>query len=314
MDMLQYFCVNVDLSCEEFNRRLLQGNSGEQISGLRSSLFLEAQDRGLADAGDELVGRRKSAGKSIKDKHAEDIWELVGAINRCEVVPRVLLKNGKRTKGELLLSREKARSKGESKMAKGKGESKGCVASGPITSSGIVNSNSAEGEKDGKGVNSSVDCVNSGNEAGLKDERVECNANSTELSSDEKFFKSSVLEIINGIRSDVASVKSEVSLLKGQVQKNRSGHVTQETCVLYVRLAKGKVDVCKVGKTVLENILGCDVVQYSMVTRNAFKVKISKNDLHGALKSGRGEGCFVDLWKSSCEGLNCSPSPPAMLL
>ena len=63
---------------------------------LRSALFLEAIEKGLADNGDLLVMRKKvGSGKTVKEKHAEDIWTLVSAIPRCEYIPRTLLRNGK---------------------------------------------------------------------------------------------------------------------------------------------------------------------------------------------------------------------------
>ena len=47
----------------------------------------------------------------MKEKYAEDIWSLVGAIKRCDHVPRVLLKNGKRVKEEFVRSQAKTRTK-----------------------------------------------------------------------------------------------------------------------------------------------------------------------------------------------------------
>ena len=94
MDILTHFAVSFELSRDQFIRRLGSAST-EHVRELRSTLFLEAVDLGFADCGDELVARRKvGGGKTVKDKHTEDIWELVGAIRRCENVPRILLKNG----------------------------------------------------------------------------------------------------------------------------------------------------------------------------------------------------------------------------
>ena len=46
---------------------------------------------------------------TIKEKHMDDIWTLVGAITRCDCIPRTLLKNGKRGKEELVKSQVKLR-------------------------------------------------------------------------------------------------------------------------------------------------------------------------------------------------------------
>ena len=57
---------------------------------------------GLADTGDALVTRRKvGGGKSLKEKHVDDIWVFVHALKQKAPVPRVLLKNGKRSKSGL---------------------------------------------------------------------------------------------------------------------------------------------------------------------------------------------------------------------
>ena len=48
-------------------------------------------EKGLADNGDLHVMRKKvGGGKTVKEKHAEDIWTLVSAIRKCECIPRWL--------------------------------------------------------------------------------------------------------------------------------------------------------------------------------------------------------------------------------
>ena len=97
------------LSAEEFVRRLARDSSENQVRQLRSALFLEAIDKGVADNGDLLVMQKKvGGGKTVKEKHAEDIWTLVGAIRRCECIPHTL-RNGKRAKDEWRKSQAKVR-------------------------------------------------------------------------------------------------------------------------------------------------------------------------------------------------------------
>ena len=55
----------------------------------------------MAEIGDDLVQRKKMAGGRTVEKHIDDSWLLVGAIKRCECVPRILLKNGKRARNAL---------------------------------------------------------------------------------------------------------------------------------------------------------------------------------------------------------------------
>jgi len=53
-----------------------------------------AVDKGLADTGDRLVGRKKvGGGKMVKEKYAEDIWALTGAIQKkCESFSHLVVK------------------------------------------------------------------------------------------------------------------------------------------------------------------------------------------------------------------------------
>ena len=88
----------------EFICRLSRLNH-QVVSALRLSLFIEAHDLGLLEGGDEPVTHRKSHhGKSVKTKHAEDVWALVCSIkNNTPHAPvsHVLLKNGKRSASRL---------------------------------------------------------------------------------------------------------------------------------------------------------------------------------------------------------------------
>ena len=59
------------------------------------------------DEGDQPVTRRRFAtGKTVKEKHIDDIWCLVCSIKNSRQVDRVLLKNGKRSLKELDQSRK----------------------------------------------------------------------------------------------------------------------------------------------------------------------------------------------------------------
>ena len=69
---------NLEVSASEFERTITQSLSSDFISGIRNDLFSEAMNTGLASAGDALVMRRKTNGrKTVKQKHASDIWQLV---------------------------------------------------------------------------------------------------------------------------------------------------------------------------------------------------------------------------------------------
>ena len=61
--------------------RKLRGRSSQQVC----ELVNKAVGKDLAKDGDKLVMRRKiGGGKTVKEKHMENIWALVGAITRCK--------------------------------------------------------------------------------------------------------------------------------------------------------------------------------------------------------------------------------------
>jgi len=73
---------------------------------LRVVLCEDAYARGLMSVL-APVERRKSALKSVLEKHMEDVWELVCTIRERREVPRVLLKGGKRSKQEWCRTQER---------------------------------------------------------------------------------------------------------------------------------------------------------------------------------------------------------------
>ena len=80
------------------------------MGNLRRTLFMEAVKLNLADDGDVIVKRKKmSAGKSVVEKHAEDVWLPTCAIRSSGKVPRMLLRNGKRGRVEFKMSQARQR-------------------------------------------------------------------------------------------------------------------------------------------------------------------------------------------------------------
>ena len=74
----------------------------------------------------------------------------------------------------------------------------------------------------------------------------------------------------------------------------------QKFCSLYVRVSGD------VGKSKVESLLGCEVLQYVRLISNptpSYKVKIKEGDLDSVLANGRSEGCFVARW---CDK-SCNP-------
>ena len=73
---------------------------------LRTCLFNHAAEKSLVTPGDELVGRRLTrSGKPLNEKLSDDIWVLIQCIKGGTLVPRSILKNGKRDRSYLDASR-----------------------------------------------------------------------------------------------------------------------------------------------------------------------------------------------------------------
>ena len=73
------------------------------VKDLRFALYKDAYRRGLMVVYTP-VEMRKYSGKSVKEKHVEEVWELMCAIRKKREVPRTLLRNGKRSRCKRLLS------------------------------------------------------------------------------------------------------------------------------------------------------------------------------------------------------------------
>ena len=119
-------------------------------------------------------------------------------------------------------------------------------------------------------------------------------------------FRSTVVESINSLRDDVAALRSE---LRSQREAGRDRQLMAPSpvkfCSLYLRVSKS-LGVPSVGKTMLEELLKCQVVQYLCIKNlpsPVFRVKILECDLRGALDAGRKSGCFVDLWRGPRDGI-----------
>ena len=121
MELLEKFGVSGELSRREFERRLARADSGG-VKDLRFALYEDAYRRGLM-AVYAPVERRKYGGKSLKEKHVEDVWELMCAIRDKREVPRTLLRNGKRSRCEWLRSQEKIEATEGTMLCEGGGSS-----------------------------------------------------------------------------------------------------------------------------------------------------------------------------------------------
>ena len=118
-------------------------------------------------------------------------------------------------------------------------------------------------------------------------------------SVDSVYFHSSMVEAINILRGEVAALCSEVREIKelGPQQKSTS---PGSYCLLYVQFQeKSRLSGFQIGKSTLEYLLGCSVLQYlclQELPNPPFRVKIAEGDLQKAMDCGHRQGCFVDLW------------------
>jgi len=154
MELLQSFGVTTELHKDEFVRRLERGCTADQARGQRDCLFADALSLKLAVDGDVLVTRMKrNAGKTVKEKHVEDVWTLVGVILRREAVPRVLLKNGKQSLNYLVCSRNKERDKKGGSAQKGAaGRSGGSNVAEAVRARDVEGEAECSGDVDGEAV------------------------------------------------------------------------------------------------------------------------------------------------------------------
>ena len=85
MNRLAIHGINLEVSASEFERSITRSLSAGSIIilSVRNDLFTEAMEAGLASVGDALVKRRKmNCGKTVKQKHVSDLWQLVCSILR----------------------------------------------------------------------------------------------------------------------------------------------------------------------------------------------------------------------------------------
>ena len=114
--------------------------------------------------------------------------------------------------------------------------------------------------------------------------------------------KSILMKEINTLRSDLSHLKSEVSDLK---REKRDSSTSVDTCLLYVRL-KCPIPVNEVGKTLIEDLLQCPIVNYSIInptTVTTFKVKILKKHLYNALTISDNRKVIVRLWRHNMHSM-----------
>ena len=305
MDSLLQLGVSKELSREEFLRSLRCVNN-QEIAKLRMSLFEDAKANCLTHHNNQLVTRRKvGGGKSVVEKHIEDIWLLVCSIKNKSFVPRILLKNGKRPKEEFE----------QSQLSSSQTSIRAPCSSPshqPLTCSSQVNlcrcsaslnyTLSPTVVKTSASANVTADLLNSD----FTSESNQCsnsNPTSTNISSSNEFTSSNDLVFRSSVISDINLLKTAVSNLHRELHQLRIDgrklvpQQSIESCLLYVRLNVN--DVSSIGTPLLESVLSCDVQRYWLIgnwQRPTLKVKIIEPNLLKALTSGNKNGHYTSVW------------------
>ena len=217
----------------------------------------------------------------------EDMWTLVSSIRSGNTVPRVLLKNGKRSKGEWQLSQVKQREKRSE-----------------------LNEERVGDEDQNSDESGGVETVNCGDVGRNADDgrMLGCEMSSVLMPGDVA-FKARLLREMSEIKDGIDVLRLEVYSLKDAALNSHD--VGVEMCNIYVGV---RIDLSEeVGKSWLETVLGCKVESFwklKGLPRPAFKAKIKKAYFHDVVLSGQKNHCLVAVWRAlgnrdvgSCAGV-----------
>ena len=247
----------------------------------------------------------------MKGKHVEDVWTLASSLVKNIKLPRVLLKNGKRSREQFVQSQAVRRDVRQVRVGDEGGNvsaaihTDGCVAAsfGGATSDGDVAND--------VGVETAVVVPEDGgipNEQALLSDVVTRRIRSSAGNScEDVVFRASVVSELNMIRKEMSMLGQELRDLKSSMFRiSSSTSASGKTCYVFVRFGCA-CDQLKIGKKNLEEVLHRKILHYTFVRWlpcSSFKVKIAAELLPQVLETGRSAGCFVDLWCN--HGEKCS--------
>ena len=124
---------------------------------------------------------------------------------------------------------------------------------------------------------------------------------------------------ISTLAKEIYSLRSELSHLRTEVLHLRNDRppnapIATDVCLLHVRLESQPL-ATEVGTSMLENLLRCPILNYSIIHHSpvmTLKVKILKHHLHMALTAPDNQQVTVRVWKPKLQGtvgvINNSPS------
>ena len=109
-------------------------------------------------------------------------------------------------------------------------------------------------------------------------------------------FRSTVVSDISSLKSSVDSLREDIQLLKGRLNKDPSAVDDCDTCLLYVRLKNSTEET--LNEVLLESKLNTKILGYDIIRTAptpAFRIKIAKALLHNALTHARAHDCVADI-------------------
>ena len=231
-----------------------------RISSIRNELFLEAKEAGLATAGDALVTRRKTNG-----------GRTVKGKHASDVCLLVSSIKNKTTIPRTLLRNGK-RSKDELTASQAR----------HLNAPDLTDPNPFQ------------------DTAGSVPELMPNLGSSSTEDATAGAFRSTIVSNISSLMSSVDSLKEEVQVLKGKLNRDSRAVDDCSTCLIYVRLKNSTTNLLT--DALLKSRLQTEILAYDIIRAKptpVFRVKIAKTLLHNALTHARAHDCVADLWGGS---------------
>ena len=101
---------------------------------------------------------------------------------------------------------------------------------------------------------------------------------------------------INSLKSSADSLREDIQLLKGKLNKGPPAIDDCDTCLLYVRLKNSTKET--LNEALLDSELNTKIIGYDIVRTvptPAFRIKIAKALLYNALTHARAHDCVADI-------------------
>ena len=200
----------------------------------------------------------------MKQKHVADVIVLVCSIQNKMLLPRTILRNGKRSVEEFRESQARTQ-----------------ITAVPPDVNNLLIANPVR------------------DQGPLQPADAQINSPSQRLTAEDSIFRSTVAMDIGLLKLDMDNLKSELQQLKCKLPCE-SNNSDLDTCMLYIRFKKPVNS--EINQILLESRLDLKILDYYLIRSRptpAFRVKIHKSALHHALTHARENSCVADIWRSA---------------